>query len=126
MDSKRKYNFRKTGSMAEEAVCNWLSRQGVKIYNRNFHARTGEIDIVAYDGAYLLFIEVKYRRGEKAGAPAEAVTASKIRKISSAALFYMTKYKYSTDTPVRFDVAEVFGTEELTINYIENAFDFCV
>lgn len=117
-------NNRRTGAVAEEAVCNWLVKNHFYIKERNFYAgRTGEIDIIARDDKYLCFIEVKYRRTTRAGSGAEAVTYQKRRTISKVALYYLHRYGYSTDTPVRFDVAEVSG-EDFRINYITNAFEF--
>lgn len=114
------------GSLAEDKVCQWLRQQGNRIIERNFHAgRTGEIDIIAQDGKYLCFIEVKYRRVKKAGTGAEAVTLSKQIKICKSAVYYMKLKGFSYDIPVRFDVADVSG-EDMQIHYIKNAFDYCL
>ena len=59
----RRQNNRQIGDKKEEFVCEWLGTQGYRIVERNFRCRSGEIDIVAREGAYLVFIEVKYRRG---------------------------------------------------------------
>ncbi len=117
-------NNRQIGAIAEEAVCKWLKDNHYYIKERNFHAgRTGEIDIIARDGRYLCFIEVKYRRTNKAGTGAEAVTLQKRKTISKVALYYLHRFRYPIDTPVRFDVAEVSG-EDMVIHYITNAFEF--
>lgn len=60
-------NKREKGAQKEEQVCACLLSRGVKIVERNFRNRQGEIDVIGYDGGYLVFFEVKYRSG-KAGA----------------------------------------------------------
>ena len=68
-------NNRETGSRFEEQVADFLKKQGFRILDRNFRCREGEIDIIARDGAYLVFIEVKYRRTKAAGSALEAIDA---------------------------------------------------
>ena len=55
-------NKRKVGSWYETLACEYLKESGAIILNRNFRARNGEIDIIAKDGNYTCFIEVKYRK----------------------------------------------------------------
>lgn len=57
-------NKREIGSGYEEMAAAYLIEQGYKIVARNFSGRRGEIDIIARDGEYLVFVEVKYRRDE--------------------------------------------------------------
>lgn len=92
---------------------------------RNFRCRSGEIDIVAREGGYLVFVEVKYRRGHGAGAPEEAVDQKKQRIISRVALFYLHRYGYGTETAVRFDMVAVSGEQQLQCSLYQNAFEFC-
>lgn len=78
---------------------NHLTRHGYQILCRNFRCRQGEIDIIAKDRDYLVFIEVKYRRDEHEGDPAEAVDARKQARILRTARYYMTRLHISEDTP---------------------------
>lgn len=85
----------------------------------------GEIDIIAEDGRYLAFVEVKLRKDGRYGAACEAVTLSKQRKLRVTAEFYLMRHP--TSLQPRFDVAEVYApqgisTERPDIYYIENAF----
>ena len=85
----------------------------------------GEIDIVASDGRYLAFVEVKLRKNGRFGAACEAVTPAKQRKLRAAAEMYLLNHP--TTLQPRFDVAEIYApqgihTEEPDIYYIENAF----
>lgn len=111
---------KETGFMAECAVAAHIGRNGGKILARNYHSRYGEIDIVADIGGIIAFIEVKYRKNNAFGTPAEAVTASKRRKIIKTAQIYINENGLY-DAPARFDVAEVFA--DGGINIFEDAFD---
>ena len=114
-------NKRATGSAYEEKAAQELKRQGYTVLDRNFYCKSGEIDIIAKDDGYLCFIEVKYRTDSSEGDPLEAVDVRKVKKICRSALFYMTRFGYPDDTPVRFDVVSILGDE---IKVIRNAFDY--
>lgn len=113
------------GKWGEEQVADRLRRQGWRIAARNFRCRLGEIDIIAENGIYLAFVEVKLRKNSQYGAACEAVTPSKQRKLRLTAQFYLMGHP--TGLQPRFDVAEVYApqgvrTEKPDIYYIENAF----
>lgn len=91
----------------------------IRFSARNFRRRQGEIDIIARDRDYLVFIEVKYRRDEHEGDPAEAVDAASQARILRTARYYMTRYHISEDTPCRFDVVAVLGSN---VRLIRDAF----
>ena len=114
-------NKRKTGSRYEKQAAAFLEKQGVRILERNFFCRSGEIDLVARDGNYLVFVEVKYRATAVSGEAAAAVDIRKQRRISRAAQFYLLRYGYG-EPPCRFDVVAIDGEE---IHWIRNAFDYC-
>lgn len=104
-------NKRMTGSCYEELAAAFLTRQGYQILERNFYCRQGEIDLIARDGRYLVFVEVKYRKSGRSGAPAEAVNTRKQRRMSHAARYYLFSHGYPEETPCRFDVAAIQGAE---------------
>lgn len=114
-------NTRAKGAQKEEQVCVCLSSKGVKIVERNFRNRQGEIDIIGYDGDYLVFFEVKYRRGARMGNAAEAVGGGKQKKICKVADYYRMIHHCPEDTPIRFDVVAVDGER---MEWIKNAFDY--
>lgn len=118
-------NKRQVGAEQEAFVCEWLKARGYTIVARNFRCRTGEIDIVAREGGYLVFIEVKYRSHGASGLPQEAVDLRKQRVISRVALYYLQRFGYGEATPVRFDVVAVFGEDATRVTLYQNAFDFC-
>lgn len=80
---------------------------GYHILEYNFRSRQGEIDIVAKDGKYLVFVEVKYRASTRSGDPLESVDLRKQRRICRAARYYLMRHQLDMDTPCRFDVAAI-------------------
>lgn len=112
-------NHRKMGDRAEKIACGYLKLQGYEILERNFYARTGEIDIIAKDGDVLVFVEVKYRKNENKGFPGEAVDKRKQQRIQKTAVWYMKTKHQSFDQPIRFDVVEILGKK---IRVIKHAF----
>lgn len=116
-----KRNKRAVGSAYEKIVAEYLESRNYEIIEYNFRCRLGEIDLIAREGKYLVFVEVKYRDSEKSGSPLEAVTPKKQRTISKVAAYYCLTHGYGEDMPCRFDVAAVLG-EEITV--IKNAFEY--
>ena len=90
----------------------------------NYRTRLGEIDIIACDSEYIMFVEVKTRGESSIALPREFVDSSKQKKIISTANIYMSTF--GCDLQPRYDVAEVYldkNGKAKEINYIENAFD---
>lgn len=112
-------NKRAAGSHYEEMVAAFLQKQGMVILEKNYRCRSGEIDIVAKDGRYLVFVEVKYRATAASGSALEAIDARKAAKIRRVASVYLYTHQYPENAPCRFDAAGIDG-EQLT--YIKNAF----
>ncbi len=113
-------NTREIGAAYEKAAAEYLEHKGYRILEMNFRGRNAEADIIARDGKTYVFVEVKYREGAGSGHPLEAVTYAKQKKVSAAAVYYMSIHKLLPDaTPIRFDVIGITGEE---ITHIENAF----
>ena len=108
-------NRRQTGTAYERRAGKYLKEQGYELIGYNFRCRQGEIDIIARDGRYLVFVEVKYRRDGQTGDPLEAVDWAKQRRISRTAQYYCLTHGYGETTPCRFDVAA---------GLVRNAFEF--
>jgi putative endonuclease len=120
-----KYSKKRLGEIGESLAVKFLKQKGYQIIDQNYRSAWGEIDIVAQDGEVLAFVEIKTRRSLKFGAPQLAVTSSKQRKISKAALEYLQE-RDGFDYICRFDVISiVFPPEpsEPIIEHIENAFE---
>ncbi len=116
-------NRRTVGSEQERVAAAFLIEQGYEIRQMNFRCRSGEIDIVASEGRYLVFVEVKYRSSGSAGDPLEAVGKKKQRQISRTASVYLHLHGLSGDTPCRFDVVGITGAGHVRL--VRNAFDYC-
>ena len=69
------------GRDGEEAAAEYLTERGMQVVSRNWRCRYGEIDIIAREGAVLVFCEVKTRRGTGFGVPLEAITAAKLARM---------------------------------------------
>jgi len=112
------------GSRGEELATAFLVRNGLKIVERNFRCKGGEVDIIARDGKTIVFIEVKSRRTLTYGVPQLAVTDFKQRQISKAALTWLSKNRLH-DSPARFDVIAILLENDYShqIEHIKNAFD---
>ena len=113
----------KLGKTGEDLACRELERRGYAIVARRYRRRGGELDIIARDGATLVFVEVKAREGRAFGAAAEAVTSFKRRRIVKIALDYMVRHHLS-NCPCRFDVVSIhFEAGTPVIDVFQNAFD---
>lgn len=115
---------REAGAEAEEAACAFLEDRGLRIVERNFRARGGEIDLVAREGDVLVFVEVRFREGEGFGHPEETVGRIKRRKIVSAARAYIGRIPWDSWKEARFDVIAVVGTgPDAVFRHYAGAFD---
>lgn len=112
-------NKRETGSRYEEWAAAFLKEKGYQILCQNYYTRRGEIDLIAKHKGVLVFIEVKFRLSGGSGDPAEAVTPAKQRRIRNAAMQYMYQHRIAPDTPCRFDVVAILGSE---VRLISDAF----
>lgn len=89
------------GAHAEAAGAAFLEARGLTIVARNWRRRCGEIDIVARDGATLVFVEVRLRRGRSFGGAAASITAAKRSRLIAAAGLYLATLGHTPDC--RFD-----------------------
>ena len=111
------------GTWGEEQAVNYLRKQGMKIIERNFRTPVGEIDIIARDKKYLVFLEVKTRRSTAFGPPQEAVGQRKQRQIARTAQWYLQNNKNGKLQP-RFDVVAILcqSDGEPQITHLPDAF----
>ena len=109
------------GKLGEELAVNYLIGKGYEILERNWHNIHKEVDIIAKDGQFLVFVEVKARRSNEYGEPDLAVTKRKQRMLIAAANAYITRNKLDVET--RFDIISIiFKDGESLIDHIEDAF----
>jgi putative endonuclease len=111
---------REIGEMGELQGINFLKKAGYKIVEKNFSVKAGEIDVIAKDKDYLVFVEIKFRTTREFGPPVEAVDKKKQNKIIRSALLYL-KANRIIGANVRFDVLSI-GPGENNVELIKNAF----
>lgn len=97
---------RALGAAGEDAAAAWYVAEGYRVLDRNWRCRDGELDLVAAGPGVVVFCEVKTRRGDGFGLPAEAVTRQKQLRIRRLALRWLTERGERAPT-IRFDVASV-------------------
>ena len=120
---------RKTGNVGEDAAAKFLRKHGYRILERNFAELGAEIDIIAKNREYYVFVEVKTRtlghQSPKEPRPASSVTPEKQRKIITVAKWYLGTVPKGRK--IRFDVIEVYLNEEKEVQrimHLENAFNY--
>ena len=119
-------NIGKTGKSGEDRVAAFLRKNGFSVIKRNYQCRFGEIDIIAQNTEYIIFVEVKTRKENSLVSGEDAVTPAKHQKIMLTAEDYISKT--SCELQPRFDVAVVTvgkgndGNASYRLNYIKNAF----
>ena len=112
------------GNRAEDQACQFLQDKGLKLKQRNFSTKLGEVDLIMQDKAQddiLVFVEVRYRKNSDFGGAAMSVTPKKQQRIIKAALAY--QQKNAPQASMRFDVVAIEGEgNNRQINWIPNAF----
>ena len=107
------------GKLAEGLVADYLQRRGLRLLERNYSCRLGEIDLILADGPALVFAEVRLRRSRDYGGAAASVTAAKRQRILRAARHYLSG---RPERPCRFDVILLDALEPGRIEWIKDAF----
>ncbi len=116
-------NTKLVGAYGEQLAARHLRINGYKILAANYRTGVGEIDIIAEKKNIICFVEVKTRKEGGMFSPADAVDYHKQENVRGSAAAYMNKY--SLKNKMRFDIIEVFmsdNNEVKSINHIENAF----
>lgn len=110
------------GRWGEDAAAVFLKKQNYTITGRNYSCRFGEIDLIAENETYLVFVEVKLRKDAAFAEAKEFVTAAKRRRVVAAAKRWLAVNP--TEKQPRFDVIEIYGADGRIdrLNHIENAF----
>lgn len=114
---------RSLGAAGEETVAAWYRARGYDIVDRNWRCREGELDLVVARSGVVVFCEVKTRRTLRFGAPFEAVTAAKQRRLRGLAARWLAEHPHPRCS-VRFDVASVYARdgEDRRVEVLELAF----
>jgi putative endonuclease len=113
---------RARGQTVEAAACHYLQQQGLILLDSNYTLRSGELDLVMQQGDTIVFVEVRYRRTDRYGTPAETVTRSKQRKLLLAARHWLATHPRHAQQPCRVDImAARPGESGLQFEWITNA-----
>lgn len=121
-------NTRERGAAIEAAARAYLSRAGLRDVAANARYRQGEIDLVMLDaggreGETLVFVEVRYRRGDAFGGGAASVDARKQRRIVQAAQSFLVAHREYARCACRFDVVDASGDPQAPeLRWLKDAF----
>ncbi|OGH38735.1 MAG: YraN family protein [Candidatus Levybacteria bacterium RIFCSPLOWO2_01_FULL_36_10] len=108
------------GKKGESLAVKYLENLGYKIIKKNFRCKMGEIDIIAQDRDFLIFVEVKTRSNLLWGNPAESIGTKKLSSIIKTLQFYLL-INNKSDKSVRVDAIEIYtSNNESKINHIKN------
>jgi putative endonuclease len=107
------------GAAAEALAAAFLARHGLAILARNYRCRGGEIDLVAREGATIVFVEVRYRSSRAFGGAGASVDARKQARILLAARHYLAG---RGDVACRCDVVALDALDHARIEWIRDAF----
>lgn len=113
------------GERGESLAAGYLLERGYTIRERNYRPKgtSGEVDLIAEDGAVLVFVEVRYRRSVAFGTPGETVTQSKRRKVIHAAIEFVARHREHRRI-IRFDVVSIVeGRHGPRLEHFQDAFD---
>ena len=114
------------GAWGEALAAEYLRKKRYQILEANFRTRIGEIDLIASNRQYLVFVEVKLRKNADFAMAREFVDHRKQGKIRSTAQLYLAYHP--TRLQPRFDVIEIYAPEGMetkspVINHLEDAFE---
>ena len=115
---------RALGAVGEALAARWYEAAGYAVVDRNWRCRDGELDLVAAAAGVVVFCEVKTRRSDRFGAPFEAVTVTKQRRLRGLAARWLAEHPAARASQVRFDVASVrvIAAAPPAVDVIEAAF----
>ncbi|MDP1613960.1 MAG: YraN family protein [Sulfuritalea sp.] len=107
------------GAAAEQLAADYLQRRGLKLIERNFRVKGGEIDLICRDGRTTVFVEVRLRSRGDFGGAAASITATKQARLILAARHWLQRHG---ETPCRFDCVLFDGLEAKNIEWLRDAF----
>ena len=111
-----------TGASAEALAAQFLERQGLKLTEKNYRCRFGEIDLIMRDGNTVVFVEVRLRSHGAFGGAAASITAAKRHKLIACARHYLAAGRAGTTPACRFDVVLLNKLDSAAIEWLRAAF----
>ncbi len=99
----------------------YLLDKGLRLVTRNYHSRSGEIDLIMEDNEFIIFVEVRYRKTIKYGSPLESINRYKQTHLIQCAMHYLSSKHINR--PARFDVIGITPNgADLDIEWLSDAF----
>lgn len=99
--------MKSTGDDYEQLAAHWLQARGLRILQRNFSCKAGEIDLIAQDDTHLVFIEVRARSNSRYACAAASVDRRKQQRLLRTAQRFLQKHPSAARMPCRFDVIAI-------------------
>ncbi|MBI2312727.1 MAG: YraN family protein [Betaproteobacteria bacterium] len=112
--------MRADGARAEAVAADYLERRGLRLLERNYRCRFGEIDLILTDGDTLVFVEVRLRAGSGFGGAGASITRAKQARLIKTARHYLGRRKDSP--PCRFDAVLLADPQGRNLEWIRDAF----
>ncbi|VAW54245.1 Predicted endonuclease distantly related to archaeal Holliday junction resolvase [hydrothermal vent metagenome] len=112
----------KQGEDAEQACCHYLKKKGLRLVEKNYHSRCGEIDIIMLDKKTLVFVEVRFRKNNNFGGGLESITTAKQQKLRKAAELYLQQNRQHENA--RFDVVSMSKSNQTSNSKQPYSFDW--
>lgn len=110
-----------TGPEGEALALDYLQNHGLRLVCRNFRCRMGEIDLIMQEAETLVFVEVRFRSGQRFGGASESIDRRKRLKICKTAGYYLSGKRL--DCPCRFDVVAISpAAGRLEVQWLKDAF----
>jgi putative endonuclease len=97
----------KLGSLGERHARSILEGHGFRFMDANWRAESGEIDLVMIDGEFVVMVEVKVRRGARAGRAEEAISIAKGRRLLATGEWYIADHPDLAELPWRIDLVAI-------------------
>jgi len=116
--NKPKAPHLRRGEATEQLACTLLQANGLKLLEKNYRLRTGEIDLIMLDGQTIAFVEVRYRKSKQYGGALQSIDPRKQMRIIRTAQHYLSYH--APYAQARFDVVAVEGED---VQWLKNTFE---
>lgn len=110
---------RKIGDKGEQIAADYLKDRGYQLLDKNFITRYGELDLVAFEGGTVVFVEVKTRTSTTFGLPEASITPAKMERIQNSALLWLQAHPEAPED-WRIDVVAIIMSHQNDMTDIQH------